>query len=138
VSKVESGNELVKQSGETMTNIVNAITRVNDIMSEIASASAEQAGGIDEVNRAITQMDEMTQQNAALVEQAAAAAESMNTQAVQLVERVQTFTVDDSSNSKQKTFTATLEHKPVSDQANLIERDMPDPISEDDDEWESF
>ena len=62
VSKIESGNALVNQSGETMNNIVDSIKRVNDIMSEIASASAEQASGIDEINRAIVQMDEMTQQ----------------------------------------------------------------------------
>ncbi len=95
VSKVESGNELVSQSGDTMQEIVVAIQRVNDIMSEIAAASAEQASGIDEVSKAVTQMDEMTQQNAALVEEAAAAAESMRTQASDLNTRVGSFKLNE-------------------------------------------
>lgn len=95
VSKVESGNSLVSQSGDTMKDIVVSIQRVNDIMSEIAAASAEQASGIDEVSKAVSQMDEMTQQNAALVEEAAAAAESMRTQAGELTERVGTFKLDE-------------------------------------------
>lgn len=96
VSKVESGNVLVGQSGDTMQEIVISIQRVNDIMSEIAAASAEQSSGIDEVSQAVTQMDEMTQQNAALVEQAAAAAESMSTQASDLNNRVGTFKLSES------------------------------------------
>lgn len=96
VTKVESGNELVNQSGNTMEEIVVAIRRVNDIMSEIAAASAEQASGIDEVSKAVSHMDEMTQQNAALVEEAAAAAESMRSQASDLNHRVGTFKLSDS------------------------------------------
>ena len=96
VSKVESGNVLVGQSGNTMQEIVVSIQRVNDIMSEIAAASAEQASGIDEVSKAVSQMDEMTQQNAALVEEAAAAAESMRTQASDLNNRVGTFKLTES------------------------------------------
>ncbi len=140
VSKIESGNELVNQSGETMSNIVDAIKRVNDIMSEIASASAEQASGIDEINKAIVQMDEMTQQNAALVEQAAAAAESMNNQAQQLVERVETFHLDESMVSEHKRPVATLEHKPAGPAKGqeLVEPDLPSSSVDDDDEWESF
>ena len=95
VSKVENGNNLVNQSGDTMKEIVVSIQRVNDIMSEIAAASAEQASGIDEVSKAVTQMDEMTQQNAALVEEAAAAAESMRTQAGELTDRVGTFRLNE-------------------------------------------
>lgn len=134
VSKVESGNELVKLSGETMSNVVNAIKRVNDIMAEIASASAEQASGIDEVNRAIVHMDEMTQQNAALVEEAAAAAESMNTQAAQLSQRVQTFTVDE--NQAKPSTNAVLEHKPKQT-VDVSPAPIPS-ASDDEDEWESF
>lgn len=91
VSKIEDGNKLVGQSGQTMDRIVESINRVNGIMSDIASASAEQAAGIDEINKAISLMDEMTQQNAALVEESAASAESMQDQASQLEERVSTF-----------------------------------------------
>ena len=91
VEKVEAGSQLVNQAGATMDEIVSSITRVTDIMSEITSASAEQSDGIEQVNVAITQMDQVTQQNAALVEQAAAAAESMQDQAARLSEVVSIF-----------------------------------------------
>ena len=96
VKKIENGNTLVNQSGETMNKVVTSIKRVNDIMSEIAAASAEQATGIDEVSKAVAQMDEVTQQNAALVEEAAAAAESLQAEAEQLAVRVSMFKLDDS------------------------------------------
>ena len=95
VTKVKSGNQLVSQSGDTMQEIVVSIQRVNDIMSEIAAASAEQSSGIDEVSKAVIQMDEMTQQNAALVEEAAAAAESMRSQASDLNNRVGRFKLNE-------------------------------------------
>ncbi|NVM75094.1 methyl-accepting chemotaxis protein [Duganella sp. SG902] len=91
VEKVENGSALVNQAGETMSEIVASITRVTDIMSEITSASVEQSAGIEQVNTAIVQMDQVTQQNAALVEQAAAAAESMQEQAARLSEVVGVF-----------------------------------------------
>ena len=81
VEKVDEGSKLVDQSGETLTEIVSSIKKVSDIVAEIASASQEQASGIDQVNKAVTQMDEMTQQNAALVEEAAASSEAMTNQA---------------------------------------------------------
>ncbi|WP_324295597.1 methyl-accepting chemotaxis protein [Rheinheimera sp. UJ51] len=93
VSKIANGNALVDKSGATMKEIVVSIKRVNDIMSEIAAASAEQAAGIDEVSKAVSQMDEVTQQNAALVEEAAAAAESMSSQASQLSLNVASFKI---------------------------------------------
>src|SRR5512147_2455503 len=77
VDKVENGSKLVANAGQTMDEIVTSIKRVTDIMAEISAASAEQSAGIEQVNTAITQMDEVTQQNAALVEEAAAAAESL-------------------------------------------------------------
>ena len=80
-----------------MEEIVTSIKRVTDIMSEITAASAEQSQGIEQVNTAITQMDEVTQQNAALVEEAAAAAESLEEQAQNLAVSVGTFKVDNSS-----------------------------------------
>jgi methyl-accepting chemotaxis protein len=94
VKKIESGNALVGKSGETMKEVVNSIKRVNDIMADIAAASAEQSQGIQEVSTAVSQMDEMTQQNAALVEEAAAAAESLQSQANQLTQRVAVFQVN--------------------------------------------
>ncbi len=91
VDKVDAGGKLVDQAGVTMADIVQSITRVTDIMSEIASASMEQTMGIEQINSAIAQMDEVTQQNAALVEQAAAAAGSLQDQAAALAEVVSVF-----------------------------------------------
>ena len=77
VRKVGDGSVLVTQSGQTLEKIVSAVKKVSDIVAEIAAASREQAAGIEQVNRAVTQMDELTQQNAALVEQATAASQAM-------------------------------------------------------------
>jgi len=84
VNKVKVGSELVDKSGETLKEIVTGVKKVTDIVFEIAAASQEQSAGIDQVNKAITQMDEMTQMNASLVEEAAAASKSMEDQARQL------------------------------------------------------
>ncbi len=94
VDKVDIGARQVDQAGATMSEIVVAVKRVTDIMSEIAAASNEQRAGIEQVNQAITQMDEVTQQNAALVEEAAAAAEAMQEQAGSLSEAVSMFNLD--------------------------------------------
>ncbi len=91
VEKVEDGTRLVANAGRTMEEIVSAIRGVTTIMSEISSASAEQTTGIEQVNKAIGQMDDVTQQNAALVEQAAAAAETLEDQARSLVNTVKYF-----------------------------------------------
>ncbi|MNN64528.1 Methyl-accepting chemotaxis protein IV [compost metagenome] len=91
VDRVERGSMLVTQSGQTMEEIVAAVKRVTDIMGEISAASAEQSSGIEQVNQAVTQMDTVTQQNAALVEEAAAAAGSLEEQAQRLKEAVATF-----------------------------------------------
>jgi methyl-accepting chemotaxis protein len=89
--KVSEGYKLVEQAGGTMGEVVSAVKRVTDIMGEISAASTEQSQGIEQVNRAISQMDETTQQNAALVEQAAAAAESLQDQAASLSQAVAVF-----------------------------------------------
>jgi methyl-accepting chemotaxis protein len=89
--KVTSGYKLVEQAGGTMDEVVNAVKRVTDIMGEISAASTEQSQGIEQVNKAITQMDETTQQNTALVEEAAAAAESLQDQAASLSQAVAVF-----------------------------------------------
>ncbi|QHE94572.1 PAS domain-containing protein [Pandoraea fibrosis] len=96
VGRVENGSALVAQAGQTMDEIVQAVKRVTDIMGEISAASAEQSSGIEQVNRAVTQMDEVTQQNAALVEEAAAAAGSLEDQAHRLRDAVSVFRVGDS------------------------------------------
>ena len=91
VERVEQGTTLVDQAGATMTEVVTAIRRVTDIMGEISSASIEQSTGVAQVGEAVTQMDQATQQNAALVEESAAAAESLKVQALQLVQAVAVF-----------------------------------------------
>jgi methyl-accepting chemotaxis protein len=93
VEKVNAGTRLVSDAGNTMEEIVSSVQRVSDIISEITAASAEQSSGIDEVYKAVGQMDQVTQQNAALVEEAAAAAESMQNQASSLAEVVSVFKV---------------------------------------------
>ena len=91
VDKVAGGTKLVEDAGKTMDEIVTAVKLVTDIVNEIAAASQEQSAGIDQVNNAITNMDEVTQQNAALVEQAAAAAASMEQQTQDLIDSVAVF-----------------------------------------------
>jgi len=94
VDKVDAGGKLVDEAGATMNQIVTSVKHVADIMNEIASASFEQSEGIEQVNLAITQMDEATQQNAALVEEAAAAAQSLQEQAAKLAQVVSVFKLD--------------------------------------------
>ncbi|WP_334188373.1 methyl-accepting chemotaxis protein [Noviherbaspirillum sp.] len=94
VEKVEAGAKLVDQAGATMDEVVASVRRVTDIISEIAAASHEQTSGIEQINQAITQMDNVTQQNAALVEEAAAAAGSMQEQAGNLSQVVSVFKME--------------------------------------------
>jgi methyl-accepting chemotaxis protein len=93
VERVEHGTTLVDQAGTTMAEVVSSIRRVTDIMGEISAASSEQASGVAQVGEAVTQMDQATQQNAALVEEMAAAAGSLRSQANELVQSVAFFKV---------------------------------------------
>ena len=95
VERVEQGTQLVDKAGETMTEVVAAIRRVTDIMGEISAASSEQSAGVAQVGEAVTQMDQVTQQNAALVEEMAAAASSLKSQAEDLVQVVSVFRLGD-------------------------------------------
>jgi methyl-accepting chemotaxis protein len=95
VAKVNAGTALVDQAGLTMGQIVNSVRKVADIMAEISTASHEQSAGIDDIGRAIVSMDEMTQQNSALVEQASAAAESLTEQTTQLSHALAVFKLAD-------------------------------------------
>jgi Methyl-accepting chemotaxis protein (MCP) signalling domain len=94
VTRVQHGTQLVDRAGETMTEIVHSIARVTDIMGEISAASTEQSTGVSQIGDAISQMDQATQQNAALVEESAAAAESLKDQAHQLVQVVAVFKLE--------------------------------------------
>ncbi len=95
VDRVETGSRLVKDAGSTMDEIVSSVQRVSDIIGEISAASSEQSQGIGQVNTAVRQLDQMTQQNAALVEQSAAAAESLKDQATRLAQVVSAFRLSD-------------------------------------------
>ena len=99
VDKVDAGSKLVNQAGATMDEIVSSVRRVTDIMGEISTASAEQEAGIEQINSAIAEMDTVTQQNAALVEEAAAAAASLHEQAGELSQTVSVFKLDEASRS---------------------------------------
>ncbi|UQY42699.1 methyl-accepting chemotaxis protein [Mixta hanseatica] len=99
VSCVDTGSVLVSSAGETMNDIVDAVKRVTDIMAEIAAASDEQSRGIEQVSQAVTEMDSVTQQNAALVEASASAAATLEEQASRLGKAVAVFTLPGSVNS---------------------------------------
>ena len=101
VGKVKAGTQLVDESGKTLDDIIAGTQKMADIVAEIAAASIEQASGIDQVNNAVTQMDNMTQDNAALVEEAAAASRSMEDQAQVLMEQVNYFKLQEASNRLQ-------------------------------------
>ena len=94
VDQVDAGSKLVESAGVTMDEVLASVARVTDIMAEISAASAEQSGGIEHVNRSINEMDQATQQNAALVEEASAAAEAMQEQAATLAGAVRLFKLD--------------------------------------------
>lgn len=99
VAKVEAGSALVNESGETLEEIVSAVKKVGDIIGEIAAASAEQSAGIDQVNQAVTSMDEVVQQNAALAEQTSAASASMQEKAEEMDHLMGFFKMDDQSST---------------------------------------
>ena len=105
VDRVEQGTALVDKAGDTMTEVVNAIKHVTDIMGEISNASSEQSIGVAQVGEAVSQMDQVTQQNAALVEEMAAAATSLRSQAQELVQTVAVFQL---GNDSAHTFAGAL------------------------------
>jgi methyl-accepting chemotaxis protein len=109
VEKVEAGTRLVDQAGVTMNEVVESVKRVTGIISEITEASREQTSGIEQINVAITQMDDVTQRNASLVEEAAAAAEALKSQAGKLVQLVNVFRLDEA----QKPMLAYAAPKPL-------------------------
>ncbi len=117
VDKVDIGSRQVDQAGETMNEIVSAVKRVTDIMAEIAAASNEQSSGIEQVNQALIQMDEVTQQNAALVEEAAAAAESMRNQAEVLAHAVSVFTLEAAMESSRASLAKPIARPAITHQS---------------------
>ena len=131
VSRVDTGSVLVESAGETMTNIVNAVTRVTDIMGEIASASDEQSRGIDQVALAVSEMDRVTQQNASLVQESAAAAAALEEQAGRLTQAVSAFRLA----ASQLNHKPPLKSQPASEQSPAQSRRR---IAEQEPNWETF
>jgi methyl-accepting chemotaxis protein-1 (serine sensor receptor) len=134
VSRVNTGSVLVESAGDTMSNIVSAVTRVTDIMGEIASASDEQSRGIDQVGLAVTEMDRVTQQNASLVEESAAAAAALEDQASHLKQAVSVFNIG-------KEFVAQAVNKTTA--MKTLQSDAPLAVgrpsaTRSDDNWETF
>jgi len=133
VNRVNVGSQLVGTAGETMSDIVSAVTRVTDIMGEIASASDEQSRGIDQVGQAVTEMDRVTQQNASLVEESAAAAASLEDQASRLSQAVSVFRI------KREARQTLTKHLPIAAPATATlatRKALTAPVS--DTHWETF
>lgn len=152
VSKVEAGSELVNHSGETLNTIVDSVKQVNDIIAEIAAASEEQRLGISQVNEAITSMDELTQQNAALAEQTSAASRDMSENANQMLQQMGFFALARGGAMSLGTTTTSPSAQTASPAAApmtasvaaIVEDSLPATNSADssdssgDDEWEEF
>ena len=126
VRLIDQGSGEVVAAGNTMTDIVDAVKRVTDIMLEIAAASDEQSRGIVQVSQAISEMDKVTQQNASLVEEASAAAASLEEQAARLTEAVGTFRLTGTSAIKRPPVTTTPGHS------------RPQTATASGDNWETF
>ena len=141
VSKTAEGTAQVEQAGKTMQDIVSSVQRVTDIMGEITAASSEQSAGIDQVNAAVTSMDETTQQNAALVEQAAAAAESLVEQAIQLSDVVSVFKLDNARATTNRRAPSSPLRAPVKKVSPAASKPAAAKVvakTGTDDEWEEF
>ncbi len=132
VGRVDVGSTLVESAGETMDEIVNAVTRVTDIMGEIASASDEQSRGIDQVGLAVSEMDRVTQQNASLVEESAAAAAALEEQASRLTQAVSVFRISQQQRKMTSATPASLKTAP----ATALPRKAA--VTDSGDNWETF
>ncbi|MGL4726542.1 MAG: methyl-accepting chemotaxis protein [Scandinavium sp.] len=132
VSRVEVGSTLVESAGETMDEIVNAVTRVTDIMGEIASASDEQSRGIDQVGLAVAEMDRVTQQNASLVEESASAAAALEEQASRLTQAVAVFRI------QQSQLAAKREQASVKTSSQAPATLRKAAVTDNGDNWETF
>ncbi len=139
---IATGSKLIREAGETMVEIVTQVKRVSDIIAEISAASDEQTSGIEQVNQAITQMDDVTQQNASLVEEAAAAAESLEEQAQGLARAVAVFRVDDSALARSRMDSTGVAprrpSRPAKAPQSRAPADVPSRLNGSDDQWEEF
>lgn len=130
VERVEVGTRLVQEAGESMTEIVTSVQRVSDIIGEISAAASEQSDGIGQVNQSVLQLDQMTQQNAALVEESAAAAESLKDQAERLAEAVDKFKISQAHTQTAKApRDAAISHKSSGAKVATAQRFTPQTVA---------
>ena len=125
VGKVTEGTKLVDESGKVLAEIVTRVKKVTDVMAEIASSSREQASGIDQVNKAITMMDEVTQQNAALVEEASSAAQALSEQAGKLSQMIARYRVGEGSADEAPRVAPRVDARRIPPAAVRVERRSP-------------
>jgi len=148
VTKIENGSRLVSESGGALSEIVDSVKKVSDIVAEIAAASKEQSDGINQVNKALLQMDDMTQQNASLVEEAAAASEAMGAQAQELEALVSFFKLSESDYVKFSDTHDNQQTTPKTIVPELSKLESKEPVNKvslshksdknDDGEWQDF
>ncbi|HCZ33773.1 MAG TPA: hypothetical protein DHV93_10175, partial [Holophagaceae bacterium] len=153
VTKSTDGNKIAAHAGETIQEVVANVQRVTALVSDIAGATQEQSTGLNEINKAVVQMDEMTQQNAALVEESAAAAESMDSQAHALTEIVARFKTGvnvrraEAPRAKPAAATrlqapkpvrAAVRRGPAQPELSASKQPVPTPKADDDGQWEAF
>lgn len=138
VEKVDEGSRLVGESGDTLSEIVEAVEKVNQLIEQIASSSVEQSTGIDEINRAVATMDEMTQQNASLVEQTSAASQSLKDEGKELLNLMNFFVTD----AKVASFDSRSNKAPNENNVREIRTNKVSntafKVEEEGDEWEEF
>lgn len=145
-AKVETGGRLVNESGITLTEIVDGVKKVGDIISEIAAASQEQSTGIEEINKAVTQLDEITQQNAALAEEASASSESSLQRATEMNEMIAFFKIAGDQHSQGGTRKPAASQRPAVQKTSKTVVQKPQATAkrssvqqkDADDEWEEF
>ena len=144
MSKVEDGTKLVDETGGALSGIVTSVKKASVMATEIAAASKEQSEGIEQVNKALLQMDEMTQQNASLVEEAAAASEAMGAQAQELTDLVEFFNVDNSQKAivvdevKRLAAESSNKKEAVDKKTNATLQPVTKNSGVSDSEWEDF
>ncbi len=139
VENVDEGTRLVDESGSMLGEIVGSVRKVSNIIAEIAASSSEQSQGIEQINQAITQLDEVTQQNAALVEEAAAASESMDEQARDMNEMVGFFDIGELAETKQSAPKTPMQTTPATPNPTAVPvaKTAP-PNAASDDDWDEF
>jgi methyl-accepting chemotaxis protein-1 (serine sensor receptor) len=139
VHRVETGSELVDESGKTLEDIVASVKQVAEIVAEISAASYEQSAGIEEVNRAVSQMDEVTQRNAALVEEAAAASRALEEQALQMTEKISYFRIEGGAvSTRASSGPVPPPRSPSSSASSSRSKPAAPPAQESEAVWEEF